>query len=162
MPAKIEIGFGPMEEQLRRISEAGNSPAVKSTVSQTLEATQAEINRDLKKAMEAHHRDHAGKHTVDTLMRTDATWDGDTCSIDIGFDINNGGLASIFLMYGTKPHGPRGTSERTIRDGGGNGHPGTQPDAHLKNAIFGAAVKKRILERQEKALAELSAEILGG
>lgn len=151
-----------MEEQLRRIAEAGNSPAVKSAVSQTLEATQAEINRDLKKAMESHHRDHNGKHTVDSIMMTDPVWDGDTCSIDIGFDIKNGGLASIFLMYGTKPHGPRGTSERTIRDGGGHGHPGTAADAHLKNAIFGTAVKKRIVDRQQQALAELSAEILGG
>lgn len=160
MPAKIEIGFSQMEDQLRRLEQAGAQ--IRPIVTESLEETQLMINRDLRQAMQRHHRDHKGKHTVDAIIESKVEWDGDTAAIDLGFDIANGGLASIFLMYGTKPHGPRGTSEATIRRGGGHGHPGTQPDTHLKNAIFGTTTAKKIKDLQAEALAKASQEILGG
>ena len=152
MPAKIEIGFGQMEDQLRAIEQAGVS--VRPIVSTSLEETQEMINRDLRQAMEPHRGKHSGRHTVDSIMETKVEWDGDVASIDLGFDIANGGLASIFLMYGTKPHGPRGKS--------GKGHPGTQADTNLKNVIFGSKTAKKISDMQAEALAKASQEILGG
>ena len=149
---KVTIDFRTFEDQLRAIEEAGGS--VRPYVSECLNEIQREINQDLRKAMAPHRGKHSGHHTVDSIIELKAAWKDDVCTIDLGFDIANGGLASIFLMYGTKPHGPRGVN--------GTGHPGTKPDQHLKNAIFGTAVRARIMKLQEEALAKASQEILGG
>ena len=68
--------------------------------------------------------------TEESLKRNaDVTWIGTAAEVEVGFDIDNGGLPSVFLMYGT---------------------PKMKPDRKLYNAIYGAKTKKEIAELQEK------------
>ena len=62
-------------------------------------------------------------------------------TVDYGFDIQNGGLASIFLMYGT---------------------PKMAKDSNLFNAILGTRAKNTIKQAEEKALKEVLSKYLGG
>lgn len=58
-----------------------------------------------------------GKYSTDETersLRKDAQikWSGSEGSVEVGFDISKGGLASIFLMYGT----PRMVKDQTLYD----------------------------------------------
>lgn len=55
-------------------------------------------------------------------------WNGTVAEVQTGFDIKNGGLPSIFLMYGTKVYGT----------------PRTKKDQALYNAFFGKNTEKEI------------------
>ena len=69
---------------------------------------------------------------------------GTEYSANAGFKISDGGLASIFLMYGTKIHG----------------QPHVSPDKKLYNAIFGATTKKKIQEIQAQAFFKMIDEVM--
>ncbi|MFR3520381.1 MAG: hypothetical protein ACLTT4_18380, partial [Coprobacillus cateniformis] len=70
--------------------------------------------------------------TVGTLIRENGvTWEGFVATVDVGFRIREGGLPSIFLMYGT---------------------PKMKKDTKLYNAIRGAKTKKYIYELQTEAM----------
>lgn len=72
--------------------------------------------------------------TEKSLVKTKKVeWNGSTAYIKIGFDISKGGMASIFLMYGT---------------------PRMQPDRKLYNSIYGAATRKKVREVQKKIFTE--------
>lgn len=72
--------------------------------------------------------------TIKSLVR-DARieWQGDTASVSVGFDIDNGGLVSIFLMYGT---------------------PRYKKDTALYNAFYGKATREEIIAAQEEIFFE--------
>ena len=78
--------------------------------------------------------------THESLVKdAEVKWMGTTAEIKVGFDISNGGLASIFLMYGT---------------------PTMKPDKNLYSAIYGAKTKKAVKELQEKAFYDAMQEAM--
>ena len=83
--------------------------------------------------MKEHER--TGRTEEAIITNTPAKWKGSIAEINVGFDFNDGGLPSIFLMYGTTVHG----------------QPHITPDRNLYNAVYGAAVKREIKAIQEKA-----------
>lgn len=86
-----------------------------------------------------HHRTGLTEKSIEKNSRVN--WDGETASIDVGFNLKNGGMPSIFLMYGT---------------------PRMKKDTKLYNDIYGSAVKKQIAERQEEILMNAIQKRLGG
>ena len=60
-------------------------------------------------------------------LQPKVSWSGTTASVSVGFDIANGGLPSIFLMYGT---------------------PKMKKDQKLYNAFYGKQTQKEIVEKQ--------------
>ena len=67
-------------------------------------------------------------------------WEGMTAYIRVGFNIRQGGLASIFLMYGT---------------------PRMSPDRKLYNSIYGTSIKKKVRQIQEEIFKEELKKVLG-
>lgn len=105
------------------------------------------VNPGLKKAMAKHKR--TGR-TAGTLVEGQKPeWTGDTATIQVGFDISHGGLASVFLMYGTARHTPV-NKYGTPKKPGAKENPGIKADKKLYNAIYGNAVQKEISQEQEK------------
>lgn len=105
------------------------------------------INPELSKAIKKHTR--TGKTEKSLVENQKPTWTGDTATIKVGFKISEGGLPSIFLMYGTARHTPAnkyGTPKRP----GAKDNPGIQADKKLYNAIYGNAIQRTISEEQEK------------
>ena len=103
------------------------------------------MNGNLERDIKAHRR--TGRTAKSLRKNNKVTWQGTTASIDVGFDIKGGGLASIFLMKGTPRHEPN--------------HPGTKQDKKLYNDVYGAATQRKIQEMQEKHLQEALEKIMG-
>lgn len=109
------------------------------------------INPGLKSAMSKHERTGRTEKTLKEGQRP--TWLGNVASIEVGFDIGNGGLASVFLMYGTAKHTPvnkYGTPKRA----GAKQNPGIKQDKKLYNAIYGKSVQTEISAEQERIYIE--------
>ena len=62
-------------------------------------------SRFTKKAQEAITPHNETKRTEKALKKeAEIEWAGTLASVKVGFSISEGGLASIFLMYGTQSH----------------------------------------------------------
>lgn len=80
--------------------------------------------------------------TRDSIVMTPTiTWDGTKASVDVGFDIDNSGLTSIFLMYGT---------------------PKMAPVPGLYDAIYGKTVQAEIVEAQREIVHNAIIDAMGG
>ena len=96
------------------------------------------MTEKVEKAVQKSNLPAKGKYstgkTADSIVRDDnVNWDGTTASVNVGFDFKKGGMTSIYLMYGT---------------------PRMKPAKGLKAAIYGAAVKKEIKEKQKEIFAK--------
>ena len=129
----------------RKLEDLGGS--IKDTVDKVLEKSAKYVNENLEKDIKIHRR--TGK-TEKSLRKNEqkVEWEGAVASVPVGFSIRKGGLPSIFLMYGTPKHGPVGKRP------GATGHPGTKQDKKLYNDVYGAAIKRKVQEIQEKVFAE--------
>lgn len=123
--AKTRIEFEGFDEVIARLSQLEGD--VKGTTEQALQKTKQYIHENLKIAMQKHNRTFATVKSLDEGSRVN--WQGSIGSIDVGFDISNGGLPSIFLMYGT---------------------PRIRKDQKLYDAIYGEKTKDEIMKLQEE------------
>lgn len=120
-------GFDRLKKQLDYIG----GEATKRAVNNALKESEKYIAEQVTQAMRKHN--DTGETTRSIISDDNVQWAADLASIAVGFDINKGGLASIFLMYGTKLHG----------------QPHIEPDRKLYNAVYGTKTRKKIRELQE-------------
>lgn len=123
--AKTRIEFEGFDEVIARLSRLEDD--VKGTTEDALKKTKRHIHKNLGAAMQKHNRTFATVKSLDKEFRVD--WQGSVGSIDVGFDLSNGGLPSIFLMYGT---------------------PRINKDQKLYNAIYGKKTKDEVMKLQEE------------
>ena len=141
---KMSIDFKGFEEYAEKLDELNAD--LKSVIGKALQNSHDYVTANLHKEMKKHR--NTGETEESIMGDSKVEWDGTTASIDVGFDITDGGLPSIFLMYGTPRHAP--------------GHPGTSADQRLYDAIYGKATKKKLNELQEKTLARAVKRVMGG
>lgn len=144
---KLSIDFTAFAAQAEKLEKAGGS--IDKAVDEMLEKSKDLVNEQLHAVMARKHGGHNPSPTAESIRdRAKVEWDGLKASVDVGFDIANGGLPSIFLMYGTPRHAPN--------------HPGITADKDLYNAVYGASTKRRIQELQEKIFSEAIKKAMGG
>lgn len=132
---KIGLQFSGFKELMGKLDKLGGD--LKSPVETALIESQKYVAGQAHAAMEKHHR--TGDTEGAIIENGMVTWDGDTASIDIGFDLNNNGLPSVFLMYGT---------------------PTMDKDTALYNAVYGSKTRKEIGKIQEQiVLGEINKRI---
>lgn len=123
MGKRLSLDFKGMDEVIQQYEKMGVN--IKTATESALKATHALVTPKLKAAIKPH------KQTGDTeasLGRSpEIEWDGTKAAVPVGFKIREGGLASIFLMYGT---------------------PRMEPDQALYNAIYGAATLRQVSQKQ--------------
>lgn len=129
---KISIDFPGYELLKKQLDELGGSATTRA-VESALKASQQVVAEKVSAAMTPHTM--TGRTSKSIVHNSSVEWTGDTASVGVGFDISDGGLASIFLMYGTKLHG----------------QPHIKPDRNLYNAVYGPQTRKEILQIQEQA-----------
>lgn len=124
---KMQMQVEGLDALMERMQKLGVD--TRSAVNKALIETHKIVTEKAEAAIDPHKRTGA----TEASLRREAVpeWNGDVASIKVGFDIENGGLPSIFLMYGT-PH--------------------IKPDETLHDAFFGEETIKEIVEAQEKAL----------
>lgn len=123
--AKWGIEFKDFEKFADQLEKLSSKNTLKSTTEKALKETHSIITKEAKSAISAHRR--TGR-TEDSLKTdADVQWTSDVGYVDVGFDIANGGLASVFLMFGT---------------------PRMSPDKDLFNSVYGQ--KNKIDKIQKK------------
>lgn len=133
---KIGLQFSGFEETIARLKELEGD--AKKVTEKALIESQAIVAENASKAMGKHHR--TGRTEESIVVDKKVEWEGFTASIGVGFDISNGGLASIFLMYGT-PRMPKDTS--------------------VYNAVYGKSTQKMVGEAQANIFHAAIAERMG-
>lgn len=79
--------------------------------------------------MKRHHQTGGTESSIQKSSKVG--WDGETASVNVGFKISEGGLPSIFLMYGT---------------------PRQKKDTKLYNDLYGTKTKKQLIEIQKNII----------
>lgn len=135
--SKIQLHFPGFEEYAEKLDKLGGD--LKKVTEKALKESHAYVTPNLHADMEKHNR--TGDTDESILDDSKVEWSGTTASIDVGFDIANGGFASIFLMKGT---------------------PKMDKDQQLFNDIYGSKTKKEIGKIQEEIFAKAIKERMGG
>lgn len=122
---KIGLNFKGFEEYAERLDKLGGD--LKKVTEEALQATYDHITPKLEKDIKKHRKTGATERSLNRNAKV--TWSGSTAEIKVGFKISEGGLPSIFLMYGT---------------------PRMAKDQQLYNDVFGTKTKKEVAELQQK------------
>ena len=122
---KLIVDFSNFLEYAEKLDKLGGD--LKATAEKALRESKDYVTENIEADMKKHNR--TGRTEASIKDDSKVTWEGTTASIDVGFDIKHGGLASIFLMYGT-PRMPK--------------------DQNLYNDFYGAKTRRKIKEMQEK------------
>lgn len=125
--AKIEMQFDGMDAIIRQFEQL--EVDVRETVTDALQEAGQLVTEQARAAIQPHGR--TGKTEASLRENPTVEWTGTEAAVNVGFDINNGGLPSIFLMYGT---------------------PRMKKDTNLYNAFYGAQTQKKIEQIERDAL----------
>lgn len=141
---KITADFKAISEYAERLEKLGGN--IEEVVTQMLQNAHDMTTADIEREMTKHNK--TGDTDRSILRNSKVEWSGTVASIDVGFDINNGGLPSIFLMYGTPKHEP--------------GHPGTAKDQALYDAIYGNSTVRKRREMMKTTMDRAIKKRMGG
>lgn len=134
--SKLAFNFDEMAGLAEKLEKAGGN--LQAAADRALKATHDYITPNLSGEIQRHVQSGDTKESLD--KRGGVVWESPLkAHVNIGFNLEEGGLPSIFLMWGT---------------------PKMKPDTKLKNAAFGTKVKREVaaIQRQEmeKALQEIT------
>ncbi|MCQ2609199.1 MAG: hypothetical protein MJ151_00140 [Lachnospiraceae bacterium] len=94
--SKSKFNFDAFDDMLKDIERLGGSS--KEIAENALKKARDQINDEVKQEMPKHRRTGM---TESSIKDAPIEWDGLVAKIPIGFDIDNGGYPSLFLVYGT-------------------------------------------------------------
>ena len=138
---KISIDFKGFDTIKKQLDQLGGD-ATKRAIDEALRASQQIVADKVSAAITPHT--FTGKTKRSIVTDAQVEWTGDTAAVGVGFDIRGGGLASIFLMYGTTLHG----------------QPHITPDRNLYDAVYGNNTRKEIQKVQELAFDKVLQEVV--
>lgn len=124
MANKTRLEFEGFEEVIARLSKLEGD--VKGVTEKALRETNKLVTKKAEEAIRPHHE--TGDTEKSLKKNAETQWSGSIGGVETGFSISNGGLAHIFLMYGT---------------------PRMKKDQNLYNAFFGKKTKDEIMKIQE-------------
>lgn len=127
----MKLNVSGLEKLTRKVDEIGGNS--RKICEDALLETHTIVTRKAEEAMSKSNLPAGGKFSTGRTLealRHDAniSWQGNVASVSVGFDIDKGGLASIFLMYGT---------------------PRMKKDQALYNAFYGKKTLEEIRKAQE-------------
>ena len=126
---KLTIDFKGFDEYMEKLERLGSD--TKALTEKALKASFEKVTPGIGCAIDNHKRTRTTKKSL--VSHSQVKWQGTVGRVEVGFDIPNGGLASIFLMYGT---------------------PRMEPDMNLYNSIYGSKVKKQVRKVQKEIFDE--------
>ena len=129
---KFSIEFEQLKQLANKLESLAGLDGVDRAVENALIATGDYVTTEIDKAVASskYNFNRTGRTKKSIKRNRKVEWQNSKASIETGFSIKDGGLASIFLMYGT----PR--SEHPIK-----------PDTNLKNAAKGEGVHRIMINQ---------------
>ena len=148
---KLTVDFKGFKEVFEKLDRLDAD--TKKFTEEALEKSFETVTPGIQAAIKPHRR--TGQTENSLVKSPNVKWQGDVGSVDVGFDIQNGGLASIYLMYGTPRHAAGNQYGRS------GSHPGTAQDMTLYNSIYGTSVKNKVRKVQKEIFDKALREALG-
>lgn len=127
--AKAYLEFEGFDKVISRLSKLEGD--TKATTEKALKKTHEIVTKKAEEAIKPHYETGATERSL--YREGKVEWTGTLASVNVGFSISKGGLASIFLMYGT---------------------PRMKKDQKLYNSVWGTSTRKEVLEAQEEIFYE--------
>ena len=112
---KFSLEFAGFDEVLKKLTklEADIKPVAEEALTKTHEIITKKAEAAIQKPNLPAQGKYSTGRTAESIKRdAQITWSGTEGSVSIGFNIKKGGLASIFLMYGT----PRMIKDQALYD----------------------------------------------
>lgn len=126
--SKFAFRFDEMADLATKIEAAGGD--LQKAADSALKATHGYITPQLNRGISRHVQTGETKGSLEKKARV--TWVHPMLArVEVGFDLMDGGLPSIFLMWGT---------------------PKMKPDKNLRRAAFGPKVRREVAQIQREAL----------
>jgi len=132
MANKMKLDFNGFEKMLTKLRCVDGN--VTQATETALKKSHAHVTAKLETAIAPHHLTGATEKSLDRVANVE--WTGYEASENVGFHISEGGLPSIFLMYGTTVFG----------------QPHVKPDKKLYDAIYGTKAKKEVQQIQHEVI----------
>lgn len=153
---RFGIEFKGFEEMFSKFDGLGGD--IRNAAEKCLEFIPSDINPNLEADIAKHKKWRKSGNTAQSIKKdAGVTWEGYVASIPVGFDIAHGGLASIFLMYGTARHAPANQygkyPDKVVE--------GVQKDEKLYNDIYGTSTKSKINKKQADIMSEAIRKKMG-
>ena len=125
--ARMKLEVQGLDDIMKRLNNANAD--VKQAVNRALTETHRIVTEKADTAIQQHRL----TGMTERSLRRNAVieWQGNTAEVKVGFDIAHGGLASVFLMYGT---------------------PRVKKVQALYNAFFGKSTQQEYIRAQEEIL----------
>lgn len=101
---KMTSEFEGFEEVIKQMEQLNGN--IKEITEQGLKETHKIITKKEEEAVQKTNLPAKGKYSTGLTKKSmkkeaDITWNGTEASVEVGFSISKGGLASIFMIYGT-------------------------------------------------------------
>lgn len=127
---KLSLEFDGLDEMMKKLANIDID--VKNAASEALQKSKRKVHVNLGKEMTRHNRTFKTVKSLD--KNKNVKWTGTIGIIDVGFDLENDGLPSVFLMYGT---------------------PTQKPDRKLYNAIYGKKTREEVADIQREYFSKM-------
>lgn len=121
--ARRKNGFDitALEKYADQLQAAGGMATVKRAVQGGMLATKKQVNSEVTAAMQSSNLPAGGKYsTGDTMGHMNeemaVDWEGNMARLKLGFNMEGGGITSIFLMYGTPRHAPASGLREALKE----------------------------------------------
>lgn len=123
MARKRKNGFDTtaLEKYAERLEAAGGTTSVKRAVEGGMKSTKQEVNKQVTTAMQPGNLPAGGKYSTGETMEhlnkdMVVDWEGNMARMKLGFNLQAGGLVSIYLMYGTPRHAPAAGLREALKE----------------------------------------------
>ncbi len=93
----LKLELSGVEELLRSIEKMGGD--VNAAAEKALLASAVPFHQELKVAIKKHRRSGLTESTLREPKQV--KWEGNRCTLEVGFNLKSGGLPALFLEYGT-------------------------------------------------------------
>ena len=134
---KIVFDFKALEEYAEKLDKIGGD--IREATENALEECHGYITSKIESDIRRHRQTGETEASLDRQGKV--VWEGSVAEIPVGFRISEGGLPSIFLMYGT---------------------PKMKKDQKLYNDLYGSATKKEVKEIQERSFEKVIKDRMKG
>lgn len=149
---KLKLQFNGFNDMFAKLDKLGAD--TKKIASDALEESFNAVTPGILAAIKPHK--DTGKTEESLVTTPEIVWEGTRAYVEVGFDLDKGGLPSIFLMYGTPKHAVKNQYGAT-----GKSANGITKDEVLFESVYGSSTLSKVRRVQKKVFTVAMKKHLG-
>ena len=149
---KLKLQFNGFNDMFEKLDKLGAD--TKKIASDALEESFNAVTPGILAAIKPHK--DPGKTEESLVTTPEVVWEGTRAYVEVGFDLDKGGLPSIFLMYGTPKHAVKNQYGAT-----GKSANGITKDEVLFESVYGSSTLSKVRRVQKKVFTAAMKKHLG-